>query len=231
MIKSGLNIKTVIVFIILLLVGVLGVLGVNTVRTYMSGAAVGVEPNNINALPNTDGKSATISWSTDKESQGVVEYGTTPASLLLRSVETDAATDHNLSLSPLKANTTYYYRIKVGEEVFDNSGIPYSFKTEAVVVSPTEMPEPTIAAMVTPPESSASDSGCNRTTDYNADGVVNSVDFVKCMQAGGKPAAVSTPVSSSSGSTTGDCNGGVDFDKNGIINSIDRIKCLQSKGL
>jgi len=219
--KGGMNVKTIIVLVILLLVGVLGVLGVNTVRTYIGGASVDTEPKNVVAASGEDGKSATVSWASDKPSMAVVEYGTTPASLLLRAIEPSEATDHQVSLTPLKSGTSYYFRIRIGEEIFDNSGIPYSFKTKAVEVKPTPTVVPTIAPVLEP--TGAVTTSCDSKTDYNKDGVVNSLDYIACLKSGNK--ATGAPASTASGSK---CPAGVDFDKNGTVNSIDMIRCLQS---
>jgi len=219
--KGKFSIKTIIIIVILLLVGVLGVLGVDTARTYLSGASADLAPKNVLGKGNEDGKSATITWTTDKEAMGVVEYGTTPASLLLRAPESSQSTSHSIVLSPLKAGTNYYFRIRVGEEVFDNNGIPYSFKTKAGVVEPTQIP--TIA--VIPTVKVASESGteeCNKTTDYNKDGVVNSLDYVSCLK--NKPTTTKTVITPT---VTSKCSKTIDYNKNGIVNSLDYVKCLQ----
>jgi len=215
--KGGVSIKTIIVLVILVLVGVLLVLGLNTVRTYMSGASAGSEPKNVTPTLSNDGKSATISWVTDKAVQGIVEYGTTPASLLLRGLETDASTNHSVTITPLKGNTNYYFRIRVGEEIYDNSGIPFSFKTKGEGAS---IPTP-IKVAATPTIASGSPA-CDRTIDYNKDGVVNSVDFIVCMKG-------ASPVPTVASNSASGCSGDVDFDKNGIVNSLDRVKCLQNQ--
>jgi len=206
--KTGkVSLKTIIVMVILLLVGVLGVVMMGSVRTLLSGAAGGADPVGILATPGSDGKTATITWTTDKAVQTVVLYGASPAALLLSAPEAGAATDHSVVLSSLRAGQTYYFRVTVGEETFDNSGIPWSFKTpegEVPTATPTIM-IPTVAPIV-------SGGVCNRTTDYNNDGVVNTVDYITCMKNGG----------------TASCDN-VDYDGNGVINSIDRIKCLQNK--
>jgi len=211
--KGKFSIKTIIIIVILLLVGVLGVLGVNTARTYLSGASADLAPTNVLGKGNDDGKSATITWTTEKEAMGVVEYGTTPASLLLRAPESSQSTNHSIVLTPLKAGTNYYFRIRVGEDVFDNNGIPYSFKTKAALVEPTQIP--TMAVLPTVKVASESGvTGCNRTTDYNKDGVINSLDYISCMKT--SPTA-----------TSNKCPSGVDYNKDGVVNSLDRIKCLQ----
>jgi len=217
--KGGVAPKTIIVMVIVILVGVLSVYGVNTVRTYMSGASGGMDPKSVLAKSNDDGKGAVVTWTSDKPSIGVVEYGTTPASLLLRAVETDSVTDHKISLSPLKPNVNYYFRIRVGEDTYDNSGIPYSFKTKGsveAVATPTVVFVPTVALVPT----TTSSGGCNRTTDYNHDNVINTMDYLSCLKTGVSPAA------SPSG---GACVAGTDYDGNGVVNSLDRVKCLQNK--
>jgi len=225
--KGKFSIKTVIIIVILLLVGVLGVLGVNTARTYLSGASADLAPKNVLGKGNVDGKSATITWTTDKETMGVVEYGTTPASLLLRAPESSQSTSHSVVLSPLKAGTNYYFRIRVGEEVFDNNGIPYSFKTMTVAIEPTQIPTiavvPTVAVL--PTVKVASGSGvmsCNKTTDYDKDGVVNSLDYVNCLK--NNPKTTQTMVTPTKASN---CSKTTDYNKDGVVNSLDYIKCLQ----
>jgi len=198
------NIKTVVVLVILFLVGILGVLGMNTVRTYMSGASAGNEPNGVVATPSS--RSATISWSSDKETMGVVEYGTTPASLLLRAPETGSSTRHSVSIEPLKANVSYYFRIRIGEDVFDNNGIPWSFKTkseneELEKTGVTLVPTSNMMMEVTP-KSSPSVVNC----DTNGDGMVTSVEKLKCAQ------------------TKNNC----DTNGDGVVTSVEKLKCGQN---
>jgi len=225
--KGKFSLKTVIIIVILLLVGVLGVLGVNTARTYLSGASADLAPKNVLGKGNVDGKSATITWTTDKETMGVVEYGTTPASLLLRAPESSQSTSHSVVLSPLKAGTNYYFRIRVGEEVFDNNGIPYSFKTMTAAIEPTQIPTVAVSPTVTvlPTIKVASGSGvttCNKTTDYDKDGVVNSLDYVNCLK--NNPKTTQTMVTPTKASN---CSKTTDYNKDGVVNSLDYIKCLQ----
>lgn len=226
------NIKSIIIVVILLLVGVLGVLGINTARTYMSGASAGNEPKGVVATPDASGKSAIIKWSSDKATMGIVEYGTTPASLLLRAIESSETMNHQVSISPLKPGVSYYFRIRVGEEIYDNNGIPYSFKTnEGEEVMPSAAPTiakavPTVAAVST----------CQPGVDYNNDGKVNSLDVIACKSknpSGGSatgsasPMPTSTTASPSASAST--CLTTVDYNNDGKINSLDRVKCLQDK--
>ncbi len=203
------NIKTVIIIVILLLSGVLAAVGVRTARTYLSGASGGKEPQNVRA--EADVKSATVTWQTDTEVQGTVEYGTTPASLLLRALENQPSTSHRVVLSPLKEGTTYYFRIRVGDEIFDNNGIPYSFKTQEgeagqkpddpPVERPTQLPtEPPVNTQPeSSPQASPSETGQKVTScvkeqfnekfgtsdakyDFDDNGIVNTRDWILCLQ-------------------------------------------------
>jgi hypothetical protein len=227
-----LNVKTIVIFGVLAVVMVLMVVAVGQVRTFMSGASSDVEPKNVTAVPGSDGKSVTITWTSDKESISKVEYGTTAASLVLMSAEVDATTSHNLSLSSLRPATTYYYRIRIGEEVFDSDGIPYTFKTKT---DATAIPS-VVPTTSTPGTKTVT--VCDTKTDYNKDGTVNSFDVLACKKDGGSVTAVSdntvvaTPTTKKTTSTTPtiSCTGTIpDYNSDGIINSLDRVNCLQSQ--
>lgn len=219
--KTGkVSIKSIIITVIVLLVGVLSVLLITNVSTFITGAAAGAEPKNVLAVPSEDGKSATITWTTEKSVQGVVEYGANAASLLLRAPETEATTSHKITVTPLKSNQNYFFRIRVGEEIYDNGGIPYSFKTKLGVetmVSPTLAPAvPSLMPTL------ATSGGCVAGVDYNKDGVTNTLDYLGCLKTGQKPVSPTPTIA-------GGCKTGDDFDKNGVVNSLDMIKCLQTK--
>ncbi|MEI8068047.1 MAG: fibronectin type III domain-containing protein [Candidatus Shapirobacteria bacterium] len=246
--KGKINLKTIIVIVIIVLVVILGVLGVNTVKTLMSGAAGGAQPNNMTAVSAESGNSATVTWSSDKEILGIVEYGTNPASLILRVEETTASMSHNVNLSNLRANVVYYYRVRVGDEIFDNSGVPYTFKTKGAEVTPT-VAKPSVSTPSTPlvstpsakpsstvllptiltpsPATSGAKVNCNKTTDYNKDKIINSLDYITCIKNGGI-ASVAIPTPSTAGAIV-DCAKPGDYNKDGFTNSLDRIKCLQDK--
>jgi len=229
--KNKFSIKTIIIFVILILVGVLGVLGINTAKTYLSGASSANVAKNVLAKPSDDGKSVIITWQTDKPAIGVVEYGTTPASLLLRAPESEQTTSHSLTLTPLKSNTNYYFRIKVGDDIYDNNGIPYSFKTKGgSAVTPTVSVKPTVALVPTATTSTSSTgtTTCNRTTDYNKDGIVNSLDYMSCLK-NNSSGVTTTPNPIPTMTTSNPCPSGVDYNKDGVINSMDKIKCLSDQ--
>lgn len=219
------NIKSVVIFGVLGVVMVLVVLAISQVKTFMSGATSDAEPQSVTVVPGDDGKSAVINWISDKESISKVEYGTTAASLVLMAAESSSVTSHSVSLTSLRPSTTYYFRIKVGDEVFDNGGIPYTFKTKADASSVV-----TVTPTVTVVNNVVTGTECSATTDYNGDGNVNSMDLAVCKKNGGSvPTSNITPTIAST-VPTDVCTGSIaDYNSDGIVNSLDRINCLQSQ--
>ncbi|HRS22754.1 MAG TPA: hypothetical protein P5299_02205 [Candidatus Woesebacteria bacterium] len=220
--KGAVKVKTVLVIVILLLVGVLGVVGLGAVRTYMAGAAADSGPKDVRAMVSSDGKSATISFTTGKKCQPTVLYGTGPTTMLLSKSAAEEGTDFNITLSPLKDNTLYYYTIKINDTVYDNAGIPYSFSNsvqtkEIVEPTPTVEAVPLVSPVVSPTATDSSSASCNQTTDYNNDGVINSVDYYDCLK-GVKVA----PTKSTDACVE------VDYNKDGVINAVDQLLCRQN---
>jgi purple acid phosphatase-like protein len=219
--KDKINVKTIVILVVVLVVIVLGVVGINSIQTFMSGATSDFEPIGITAVSSATGDSATVSWTSDKESLAKVEYGTTAASLVLMAADNTAALDHRISLNSLRPGTTYYYRIRVGDEIFDNSGIPYTFKTKGdnkAKVSPT--PSPTISVV---PLVSSEGQECKSGFDYDQNGIINAVDLITCKKNGGAIATTPTPITS-----TGNCDSNIDYNSDGVVNSLDKLNCLQS---
>ena len=171
------------------------------IRTFFGEATGGAKPQGVR-VANISANSATISWQTAEPVVGQVEYGTTPGSFLLRATETSPTTNHNVSLSPLLPETIYYFRIRLGEGIYDDNGAPYSFTTKeavakmpspgvspavspTVVISrPTATPTQNLSPVISPTEKYTLDDfkkafGTSKAEfDINKDGVVNSADWV-----------------------------------------------------
>jgi len=216
--KGKFNLKTIIIFTILILVIVLLILGVNVAKTFMSGATADYEPQNLTAIPKEDGKTATVSWTSDKEAKASIFYGTNMASLLLMAEDMEPVVDHNILLTNLRSNTTYYYKIVVdSENIFDNGGVMYNFKTGGVDNAAIQsIPTPTIVLMPTMATSSTSSSACSRDN-------MNSIQYNECVKNGGTATTSATPTTIQDKCAIGGTyNNGLP-----INNSMDRSKCLQ----
>ncbi len=193
--KGKINLKTIIIFAILILAVVFSVLGMKVVKTFMSGAAADYEPQGLTATSNVDGSTATISWTTDKAAIASVFYGTVASNLLLMNEDSQETTNHSVILTNLKPGKTYYYKIVVGDNEFNDVGdVPFSFKTSGVaeetkVVTPTPMVTviPEVTLPVTPSTT------CNHTTDYVKDGVINSLDYISCLRGKLTPTTAAAP--------------------------------------
>jgi hypothetical protein len=55
---------------------------------------------------------ATITWTTNEDSNSIVEYGTAVDYNLRKANESESVTNHTINLTDLSVNTTYHYRIK-----------------------------------------------------------------------------------------------------------------------
>lgn len=116
--------------------------------------------------------SVKISWATGIETQGVVEYGTTPTALNFFAPESARTKSHQQELTLLSPNTTYYFQIRVGDKKHDNGGVPWTFTTRSTsqAISPTQVPQPTAAGNpLTPAQTirvpaTSETQGCNETS-------------------------------------------------------------------
>ncbi|GIW63461.1 MAG: hypothetical protein KatS3mg091_263 [Patescibacteria group bacterium] len=126
------------------LAAVLAVLGI-VFFVYTGGftKAGDQKPTDVVIANITEG-SAQITWKTAIAVQSVVEYGTTPTALNFFAPETEKTTDHKVDLTLLSPETTYYFQIRVGDTIYDNAGVPWSFTTKSKTQSNNQTtPSPT----------------------------------------------------------------------------------------
>lgn len=161
------------------------VVGVLSLRSYLTRASGSSEPKIVRSGSITD-TTAQILWETPSESQGMVRFATDPSafkagnnSSLLYMAESTSGTIHSVKLSNLKPNTTYFYEISIGKDVFDQSGLvkedkhlPFSFTT--VKTETTSENIPGLDAETFKQKMGSADP----LYDLNKDGVVNSTDYL-----------------------------------------------------
>jgi len=125
------NIPTILGIVILLVGTFAGVFFLGMRQIFKVGADTSVAPQDIRTS-NVSDNTATISWTTDKESTNFINWGESVNSLSKIEKETDddkKFSTHSITISGLKPNTKYFYKINSEGESFDNKGIPWEFTT------------------------------------------------------------------------------------------------------
>lgn len=145
------------------------VFGARYVKNYLTQAGASSTPSNVNVSEITQ-TSAKIIWQTEKETQGTVIYGEGPNNLPLMSFENEAIKNHEVNLSLLNPATSYYFKIKITDEEFDNGGLPWQFTTLASVSAPAS-PD------FDPNKFEEKFGSTDPLYDLNHDGIVNAVDY------------------------------------------------------
>ncbi len=130
--------------------------------------------------------SVKITWATGRETQGVVEYGTTPTALNFFAPETQKTTSHSVDLTLLSPTTTYYFQIRIGDKQFDNGGVPWSFTTKGTETAQPPSPTPTVQPQSlptsTPPAtgSTCTETDCQKIKDKIGQGCT-ARDYSLCI--------------------------------------------------
>ncbi len=107
------------------------------------------EPRDV-IISNIEQNSARISWTTSIETQGVIEYGTTPTALNFFAPEPQRTKNHSVDLTLLSPSTTYYFQIRISDKKYDNGGVPWTFATKASGRSQISTPRPVMTIANTP---------------------------------------------------------------------------------
>lgn len=174
--------------------------------------AVDIQPRDV-VISNISTNSVTISWTTNQETQGIIEYGTTPTALNFFAPEAQKTKNHSVDLTLLSPSTTYYFQIRIGDKKFDNGGVPWTFSTKAVEktlppAEPTATPTPESASPTPTPIQSLKieDQGSQTATDEKCEETdcqkikeklgkgCTTQDYFKCLlNLTPKPTATSSP--------------------------------------
>lgn len=143
-----------------IVIGIIIFIGLLVLTFQLIGTrAADIEPRDV-VVSNIEKNSVKISWATGVDSQGVVEYGTTPTALNFFAPEAAKAKTHSLDLTLLSPSTTYYFGIRIGDKKFDNGGVPWTFTTKSTEGSTPASPTtavPTVGA-ATPTKAAATGS-------------------------------------------------------------------------
>jgi len=132
------KISSVIIGVIIALI--LGVMALNMGGVFTR--ASDFEPRDV-VISDISQNNAKISWVTGIDTQGVVEYGTTPTSLNFFAPEATKTKNHLVELTLLSPQTTYYFQIRIGDKKYDNGGVPWTFTTKETQTQPVVQQTPT----------------------------------------------------------------------------------------
>lgn len=157
------------IIIVVLLVGgvVLGIFAVQQMTNYLSqaqedlGKPLGVVSRSLGP------DQAVVSWNTNEEVISLILYGTTPTALDNTQTELSSVKTHRVTITGLEPGQTYFYKIQVGQDIFDNNGQPWQFSTSKVDSPPR----------LTEKEFRNAYGTSDLRFDLNKDGVVNGFDY------------------------------------------------------
>lgn len=93
---------------------------------------------NLSAIP-TGTSSAVISWNTNEPADSLIEYGTAPNALVSRASSTSLVVSHEITLTGLNAETTYYYKVTSKDLANNSTTFPASGESPSSFTTPAEI--------------------------------------------------------------------------------------------
>lgn len=147
----NLNLKKILAIGIGVILGIIVIFVAFTLAQNVLTRATDVKPQDL-VITSVTQNSAKITWTTTQETLSNIEYGTSPTALSFSAPETEKVKSHSVDLTLLSKSTTYYFQIAVGDQKYDNGGIPWTFTTKSdseISVTPT-IAEPTATPSATP---------------------------------------------------------------------------------
>lgn len=122
------RVPTILGLVVLILGVTAGVFLVSQRQFFRLAASQEFSPVDVR-ITNTTQDSFTVSWATEKETQGGVIFGTDKSSLKNTKSEEQRGTTHHIGISGLKPKTTYFFKILGGGETFDQNGQSWQHTT------------------------------------------------------------------------------------------------------
>ena len=126
--------------ILILVIGIAaGVFLVQSRQLFRLRASPEINPKDIR-ITNISDSAFSVSWTTDKETQGFVIWGENE-SLLDKTAATNinySSNTHYINIYGLNPETTYFFRINSDGKEFDNNNIPWKVATGNKITTPPE---------------------------------------------------------------------------------------------
>jgi len=137
--KKERRIPTIIAFLLLILGMTGGVILIETGVKWFVGAKPEISPGQVK-ITNITESSFTVSWITEEETTGAVQYGegkeisfTALDDRDQLSSQQDKFWTHHVTIKNLKPETEYFFKINSGGRLFDDDGRLYKVKTAPII--------------------------------------------------------------------------------------------------
>lgn len=152
--------------IILLVLGLTGVVFLaNNTTQFQGRAAPNEEPKNIQ-ISNVTSNSFTVSYVTDSEVLGSIQYGTSERNQPNQETSGSTASQlHIITVEGLSPNTTFYFTITSGRNQFTDNGQPFVVKTGQTIQNEAQNVKTITGKIQNPDGSNASNTLVFLTTD------------------------------------------------------------------
>lgn len=141
--KKENKIPTILGIIILLAGTFLGVFYLNMTQVFKIGASPENLPKDIR-VSNIGDNTATVSWITEEETTGFLNWGTSQKNIGQIAKEDESNSKffiHSINLTGLSPNTNYFYKINSNGTNYDSGGIPWQFTTgESLGINKVSVP-------------------------------------------------------------------------------------------
>ncbi len=186
---GGMNMKQMLSIGIGVVLGIIIVFLAFTMLQSVFTRAADVKPQDV-VVSEIAQNSAKVTWTTGQEVQSVIEYGTSPTALNFFAPEGQKIKQHSVDLTLLSENTTYYLDVRVGDQKYDNGGIPWTFTTKSKAGTtgavPTVQVAPTTAVQPSPTVAVTTSAGCTYTScidiKTNLGKGCTTQDYIKCLR-------------------------------------------------
>lgn len=136
------KIPTILGVLMLIMGLVIGVFLVQSGQVFFLRAAPEISPSQVK-ITNLTSNSFSVSWLTEKETNGFVKFGETSSLEQTALDDRDQMTDkngsfvtHHVTVKNLKPKTHYLFKIGSGGKIFDNAGQPYETAAAVAVTNP-----------------------------------------------------------------------------------------------
>ena len=147
--KRNRRIPTILALFLLLIGVISGVILIKNAPRWLAGASQEITPKQVK-ITNVSENSFAVSWITDEQTNGFIQYGTGGELSFTAADDRDQLSGgqgkfftHHVTVRSLTPATNYFFKINSGGKTFDDNGQPYQIKTAPTIQG--AMPDSDIA--------------------------------------------------------------------------------------